>query len=240
MRSSFDLKFATLESASPGRAVGTFRSVLAGRRVDNAQIWRQRPRPDHFEDARRRHGRENRSRKRAGKRISLSFHRPVRSPGKAVSAGFESLRVSGRRALVVDDNATSRAMVADSSGLRAMVAETAGSGFEALAAMRRNAAEGQPYEVAIVDAEMPEMERRACSRNHIRSGAREHAAVVDEPGRRKRGQRRAPSRRFRWLADQTDARRIMKGCSQCCIAIGRGALDSRQRAAYASNRGASG
>jgi signal transduction histidine kinase/FixJ family two-component response regulator len=99
-----------------------------------------------------------------GKGSLFHFTARFACPAKLSAQDSNLCEFAGRRALVVDDNATSRGVVAESLRLRAMVAETAGSGFEALAEMRRNAAEGQPYEVAIVDAEMPGMDGIALAR----------------------------------------------------------------------------
>jgi CheY-like chemotaxis protein len=70
-------------------------------------------------------------------------------------------RLEGLRALVVDDNATNRAVVADTLQSRVMVADTAASGSEALVMMRRSVTEDRPYRLAIIDAEMPEMDGAA-------------------------------------------------------------------------------
>jgi len=86
--------------------------------------------------------------------FTASFGRPA-TPTRRKSHGYS---LEGLRTLVVDDNATSRAVVADTLRAWAMVAETAASGFEALAAMRLRAAENRSYQVAILDAEMPGMD----------------------------------------------------------------------------------
>jgi len=69
-----------------------------------------------------------------------------------------SVRLAGRRVLVVDDNATNRTVVADTLHSSAMVAETAASGDEALVAMRQHVKENRPYQIVIIDAEMPRMD----------------------------------------------------------------------------------
>jgi CheY-like chemotaxis protein len=76
------------------------------------------------------------------------------APAPRVSNG----RLPARRALVVDDNDTNRAVVADTLRSWAMVVETASSGFEAMATMRKRAAEHRPFQLAIVDADMPGMD----------------------------------------------------------------------------------
>ncbi len=92
--------------------------------------------------------------------FTVRFGRPA-TPCARESNGS---RLEGQHALVVDDNATNRAVVADTLQSWAMVAETAASGYEALAAMRRHAAEDRRYQVAIVDAEMPAMDGAALAR----------------------------------------------------------------------------
>jgi two-component system, sensor histidine kinase and response regulator len=67
-------------------------------------------------------------------------------------------RLEGRHALVVDDNAAARAILADCLRSWSMVAETASGAHEALTAMRRHARENHPFQLAIIDSEMPEMD----------------------------------------------------------------------------------
>jgi DNA-binding response OmpR family regulator len=92
--------------------------------------------------------------------FTASFGRPAKPPVQKSNA----YPLAGRRAFVIDDNATNRAVVADTLRSWKMVTETAASGFEALTAMRLRAAENRPYEVAIVDAEMPGMDGAALAR----------------------------------------------------------------------------
>jgi CheY-like chemotaxis protein len=79
-----------------------------------------------------------------------------------------SYQLKGLRALVVDDNATNCAVVADALQSWAMVADSATSGFEALAMMRRCAIQNQPYQLAIIDADMTDSDGAALART-IRS-----------------------------------------------------------------------
>ena len=66
--------------------------------------------------------------------------------------------LEGLRVLIVDDNATNRKLVhiqITSWGMRNGMAE---SGFIALEILRREAAAGDPYRIAILDMQMPEMD----------------------------------------------------------------------------------
>ena len=64
----------------------------------------------------------------------------------------------GLRALVVDDNFTNRRILHDMLMQWKMCPDLAESGMEALALLRRAAAEGRPYPLIIVDRHMPEMD----------------------------------------------------------------------------------
>jgi signal transduction histidine kinase/CheY-like chemotaxis protein/HPt (histidine-containing phosphotransfer) domain-containing protein len=66
--------------------------------------------------------------------------------------------LAGLRVLVVDDNATNREIVQHRVLSWRMRAGTACDGMQALAALREAAAEGRPYDVAVLDMNMPGMD----------------------------------------------------------------------------------
>jgi CheY-like chemotaxis protein len=85
-------------------------------------------------------------------------------PAAAFAQESNGYQMDGQRVLVVDDNLTNRNVVAQTLQSWAMVAETAASGEEALAAMHQGAANHQPFQIAIVDAEMPGIDCTALAR----------------------------------------------------------------------------
>jgi two-component system, sensor histidine kinase and response regulator len=62
------------------------------------------------------------------------------------------------RVLVVDDNDTNRQILANQVAACNMKAGVASSGNEALEKLRAAVREGQPYDLALIDAQMPEMD----------------------------------------------------------------------------------
>ena len=84
------------------------------------------------------------------------------------TARFEKQRVTaapalpaelrGARVLVVDDNETGREILHHQLTSRGLRAGCAGGGAEALAMLRGAAAAGGPYDLAIIDMQMPEMD----------------------------------------------------------------------------------
>jgi PAS domain S-box-containing protein len=68
--------------------------------------------------------------------------------------------LAGRRVLVVEDVEVLREHLLSKLGRWGMAAEAASNGAEALVRMRRAAAEGRPYDVALVDIMMPVMDGR--------------------------------------------------------------------------------
>lgn len=75
------------------------------------------------------------------------------APERPAPTSLENLRV-----LIVDDNATNRQILQHYVSAWRMRPEQVSSAAEALAALRRAAAAGQPFELALIDAQMPEMD----------------------------------------------------------------------------------
>jgi two-component system sensor histidine kinase/response regulator len=78
----------------------------------------------------------------------------------------------GMRALVVDDNASTRAAIVDMLRGMSFAAEEAASGERAVAAVRAADAGSRPYGVVYVDSHMPGMDGMATARALRESGAR--------------------------------------------------------------------
>jgi signal transduction histidine kinase/DNA-binding response OmpR family regulator len=68
------------------------------------------------------------------------------------------------RVLVVDDNATNRQILRHQLFAWKMQKGSAANGFEALELLRTAAAEGKPYELALLDMQMPEMDGMTLAR----------------------------------------------------------------------------
>jgi CheY-like chemotaxis protein len=96
--------------------------------------------------------------------FTARFAKPVIAQARE-SNGYQ---LKSLRALVVDDNATNCAVVADTLQSWSMVADSATSGSEALAVMRRSATQNRPYQLAIIDADMTDSAGAALART-IRS-----------------------------------------------------------------------
>ena len=76
----------------------------------------------------------------------------VKAPERSFSDSFNS------RVLVVDDNATNREILCRQILAWRMQANSAASGAEALKLLRAAAIEGKPYDLALLDVQMPEMD----------------------------------------------------------------------------------
>ena len=73
----------------------------------------------------------------------------------------------GKSVLVVDDNATNRQILEETLGFWQMSVTTADSGRAALEEMATAAEQGKPYDIVLLDVNMPEMDGYAVAR-HIR------------------------------------------------------------------------
>jgi len=91
--------------------------------------------------------------------VPLALAVPQDASGDTLESGLAGLRV-----LVVDDNETNREILLHRVLSWKMRAGTASDGSGALAALRDAAREGRPYEVAILDMQMPGMDGLALAR----------------------------------------------------------------------------
>ena len=74
--------------------------------------------------------------------------------GQTVSPGS----LQGRRVLIVDDHAVNRRILGHQLNIHGMLHESANDGMQALATMKRCAAQGTPFDLAILDLHMPGMD----------------------------------------------------------------------------------
>jgi PAS domain S-box-containing protein len=65
---------------------------------------------------------------------------------------------SGKRILVVDDNHTNRRVLVGQLEQAGFIVDAAANGADALTAMRQSLADGLPFDVALIDFQMPEMD----------------------------------------------------------------------------------
>ncbi len=87
--------------------------------------------------------------------FTANFEKPARDqpPVAGDRDGWSNLRV-----LVVDDNETSRQILRHQIFAWKLQRGSAADGHEALQVLRSAAAEGRPYDIALLDVEMPEMD----------------------------------------------------------------------------------
>jgi two-component system sensor histidine kinase/response regulator len=87
-----------------------------------------------------------------------------RQPSDKAPSPVPPTRLAGRRALVVDDNATNRQILKQELGYWGMRVSVAESGARGLALLREAANLGSSYDLAILDMKMPEMDGLSVAR----------------------------------------------------------------------------
>ena len=134
------------------------RLVRAGRLVDHAPLRRHRPRPRHLAPARRADGRPDRGHLDAGLRLDVLLHRRARRADHAAPRDPPALDAASLKVLIVDDNATNREILEAYVASRGVEHASVGSGAEALQAMHTAARDGEPFELVLLDGQMPGMD----------------------------------------------------------------------------------
>ena len=102
--------------------------------------------------------------------FTASFLRAESAPRSTHEADPDLLR--GRRVLVVDDNATNRLILDEQLAAWDMQPVSVASADEAMAALRSAAADDKPFEVAVLDMLLPDVDGLALARA-IRAGSAE-------------------------------------------------------------------
>ncbi len=87
-----------------------------------------------------------------------------RQPGEAVAAPSSVPRLAGRRVVVVDDNATNRQILRQQLSHWGLRVSTVEDGPRALLALRAAGASGAPFDLAVLDFKMPDMDGLSLAR----------------------------------------------------------------------------
>ncbi len=160
--------------------------------------------------------------------FSLRFTRGPSPAAEAPPAGLDGLRV-----LVVDDNDAAREALTDVLGQWKVVAGTAPSAQAAMASLEAAAADGTPWTVALIDAEMPDVDGFALARQMLHDDRVVPTKVVMMLSA---GVRVRPERR---RADRAIAARLSKPVKQsdlreALVALGRPPARRQTRAGTAA------
>jgi two-component system, sensor histidine kinase and response regulator len=78
--------------------------------------------------------------------------------GTTIAADALAIDLTGTRLLIVDDNATNRGIIERQSARWGVIPDSADGGHSALELLRRAANAGRPYELAVIDMHMPDMD----------------------------------------------------------------------------------
>src|ERR671923_1549054 len=90
-----------------------------------------------------------------GSEFTFTLPFPVETPVAAATPG-RAASLGGRRLLVVDDNETNRRILRDMLGAEGVAVHEAHHADAGLETLRRAATAGTPFDLAILDAQMPD------------------------------------------------------------------------------------
>src|SRR5205814_4761955 len=123
-----------------------------------------------------------------GSEFSFALTFPLEA---AQAAARATVSLGGRRLLVVDDNETNRRIVRDMLGAEGIAVHEAHRADAGLEALRRAARAGTPFDLAILDAQMPDQdgfELAAAIRGDAQLG-RTRLLILTSAGQRGDGER---------------------------------------------------
>jgi len=93
-----------------------------------------------------------------GSTFYFTAHLAAAAPPKEIPAAAPVESLERLRVLAVDDNAINRRLISEILASEGTIAEVAGSGAQALELLTRAQNEGRPFQLAILDAQMPHMD----------------------------------------------------------------------------------
>ena len=138
-----------------GAADAAVRAVPAGRRLDDPALRRHRPRADDQPSARGAARGQHRRRQHARGRLDLLVRGAAARPRRSATPAPRRTWFDDVRALVVDDNATNRTVLEQHLSAWSVETTCAADAETALRLLREAAAQGRPYDVAVLDRHMP-------------------------------------------------------------------------------------
>ncbi|HYO61523.1 MAG TPA: response regulator, partial [Actinomycetota bacterium] len=92
-----------------------------------------------------------------GRGSTFSFTVRMVKPTEPITALIKRSDLTGVRTLIVDDNATNRTILERQTRSWGMVSESAASGNEGLRMLREAVADRRPYQLGLLDMDMPDM-----------------------------------------------------------------------------------
>ncbi len=115
---------------------------------------------------------------RVGAGSNFWFEIPLEVQAESADAGFESVALRGLRVLIVDDNATNRAVVRRLTTSWGMLPEEAVGGQSALQILHSAHARGESFDIALLDFQMPGMNGVQLARAIRENAQYEHLQLV--------------------------------------------------------------
>ncbi|MDP3911751.1 MAG: response regulator, partial [Gemmatimonadales bacterium] len=126
-----------------------------------------------------------------GRGTEFSFRVELPVEADVAARGAARTALGGRRMLVVDDNQTNRRILREMLAVEAVAVDEAATAAEGLAALHRAAAQGAPYDAAVLDVQMPDQDgfELAATIRQDRALARTSLLMLTSAGQRGDGER---------------------------------------------------
>lgn len=113
-----------------------------------------------------------------GKGSTFTARIPLQIDLEAVTPIFDTSILKGKHALIVDDIDVNRTLITEQLASWDITSDSVKDGVEALTKLKQKSADGQPYDIILLDFLMPDMDGRELASNIVGTAGLAHIPII--------------------------------------------------------------